>query len=56
MNKQLDNIDIQAECEGRAIRQHNEIRPKNHQIKKLYFVDGEPFPTYYKKRKLDGVR
>lgn len=56
MNKQLDSFDIQAEQEGHAIRRHNEYRPKNHQIKKLYFVDGKPFPTYYKKRKLDGVR
>lgn len=56
MNKQLDNFDLQAEQEAIAIKQHNKLRPKNHQIKKLYFVDGEPFPTHYKKRKLDGVR
>jgi len=56
MNKNLDNLDIQAEQEGIAIKRHNEIRPKNHQIKKLYFVDGKPFSTNYKKRKLDGVR
>jgi len=52
MNKQLDSFDIQAEREGSAIRRHNDICPKNHQIKKLYFVDDEPFPTNYKKRRV----
>lgn len=50
MNKQLDEIDKQAEREGAAIRQHNKFRPKNHKIRKLYFVDNEPFITGNKRR------
>lgn len=55
MNKQIDEIDIQAEREGKAIKKHNSIRPKNHVIKKLYFVDGQPFSTGYKRRRIDGT-
>ena len=54
MNKNLDDIDRQAEREGKAIQRHRQIalKTKSNQVKKFYVIDGHRFETGFKKRSI----
>lgn len=45
-------IDLDAECEGLAIKQLLTLRPHNKQLHKTYVVDGEQFITGNKHKHL----
>ena len=53
-NRQFDEIDLQAEREGQAIKKHIALRPQNKQVHKTYSVDGEQFITGNKHKHLSN--
>lgn len=52
--RQFDEIDANAEREGRAITKHMVLKPKNNQIHKTYTVDGQQFITGNKHKHLSN--
>ncbi len=50
MHKQLDEFDIQAERESKAITTANQFRPHNPRLNRFYYCEGDRFGTGKKHR------